>query len=340
MKKFKGLIFASIAIISCQANAGLGSWIHMANTAREAKETYDMGKDYAKKHTESGPSGEGVTRGQANCPEHYPMGAPQVVAGEVDKIARRSFFLCREGYAVQFDPQKKTPLWASEYLSATILRGGKEDRTDDFRPDPAVPFGAQATLNDYKGSKFDRGHVAPAADMNGRNANAMSETFFLTNMVPQVGPNNNRGIWADLEGQLRNWTLSRGHINVTTGPIFMGKYGTMGRSAVAIPTHLYKVILDPRTGETIAFIIPNVQVKTPKVRRLDEGNDLYPQTKPEMSEKCGASADSTCSLENFIVKVSEVERVTGLKFFPSIKEPQRTQIINANPGNFPISKRR
>lgn len=341
MKKFKGLIFASIAVVAMNVQAGpggLGGMMNMLESAHGAKEKYDSANEAVKKFRENNQNTEAsgsVTRGQANCPDHYPVGAPVVVAGEVEKIARRSFFLCREGYAVQFDPQKKTPLWTSEYLAASLLRAGKEERTDDFRPDPSVPSGAQATLNDYRGSKFDRGHVTPAADMNGRNPNAMSETFFLTNMVPQVGPNNNRGIWADLEGQVRNWTLARGRLNVLTGPIFNRQYETMGRSAVAIPTHLYKVVLDPKTGETIAFIIPNVQIKTPKVRRLDEGNENYIQTTDKAAINCG----STCTLENFVVKVADVERATGLKFFSGIAEPQRTNIVNSQPGKFSLGKR-
>lgn len=336
MNKFKGFVIASLAVVSLQAYAGIGS---LLQNATEAKEKYDTAQEVAGKaknylEQQNAQQVSGVTRGQANCPEHYPVGAPKVVAGELDKIERRSFFLCREGYAVQFDPQKKTPLWTSEYLAASILNGGKEERTDDFRADPSVPYGAQATLNDYKGSKFDRGHVTPAADMNGRNPNAMSETFFLTNMVPQVGPNNNRGIWADLEGQIRKWVMVRGRLHVVTGPIYSGQYETMGRSKVAIPTHLYKVVLDPKTNETIAFILPNVQIRTPKVRRYDEGNPTYKQTTPNMAIDC----NSTCGIENFVVKVSDVERATGLKFFPGINEQQRTQIVNSNPGRFAISK--
>lgn len=341
MNKFKGLVVASIAIVSMHAHAGLGSLMGAISTAQDVKEKYETASELAQKAREFTQQRQGVvqqvsgiSKGQANCPEHYPVGAPLVVNGEKEKIERRSFFLCREGYAVQFDPQKKTPLWTAEYLSASLLRGGKEDRTDDFRPDPEVPNGAQATLSDYKGSKFDRGHVTPAADMNGRNPKAMSETFYLTNMVPQVGPNNNRGIWADLEGQIRNWAMARGRLHVVTGPIFAGKYDTMGRSKVAIPTHLYKVVLDPKTGETIAFILPNVQIKTPKVRRYDAGNPQYKQTTPSMALDC----NSSCSLKNFVAKVSDVERATGLQFFSNLPEPKRTQIVNATPGKFAIAK--
>jgi endonuclease G, mitochondrial len=80
------------------------------------------------------------------------------------------------------------------------LINGSQDRTDDFRPDPAVST-ASASLNAYKGSGYDRGHLCPAADMK-LNQTSMSETFFLSNMSPQV-EGFNRGIWSTLEDQVR-----------------------------------------------------------------------------------------------------------------------------------------
>ena len=60
---------------------------------------------------------------------------------------------------------------------------GQSERTENFRPDPAVPSGS-AQLNDYKNSGYDRGHLCPAGDMT-FNEQAMSETFYLSNMSPQ-----------------------------------------------------------------------------------------------------------------------------------------------------------
>lgn len=264
-----------------------------------------------------------------HCDQHYPMGKP-IVTIDFEKIERRSFYLCRTEYAVQFDPAFKTPLWSAENLVGERISGAKEPRTDNFQADPQVPNPAQASLNDYKGSHFDRGHMSPAADMRvPANSNldptqTMSESFYLTNMVPQVGMNNNRGIWADLEGQLRGWSVHRGQILVVTGPVFDKGYQTIGSSRVAVPTYLYKVILDPKKMETIAFLIPNQQIVTRKSHSLDKGNPNYPQTLPNASINC----NSTCSIANFVVPVSKVEEMTGLKFFSKIPESQRQALIN------------
>lgn len=253
------------------------------------------------------------------CPQHYPLGAPIVVSAQKDKVERRSFYLCRTGYAVQFDPATKTPLWSAEKLDAQLLQGAKDPRTDDFQPDPQVPAPAQASLADYRGSHFDRGHMSPAADQSGRPGNAMSESFYLTNMVPQVGPNQNRGIWADLEAQVRKWAEDRGEILVVTGPIFDQGTVAVGRSQVWVPTRLYKVAIDPKTLESIAFIIPNRQVVTRKTRKLDEGNPNYPQTTPEQAVNCNGGP---CTPTSFAVPVSAVEQATGLRFFSALNEQQ------------------
>lgn len=250
------------------------------------------------------------------CPEHYPMGMPIVMSAESDKLARRSFYLCQTGYAVQFDPATKTPLWVAERVTVAQTGAEKEDRTNDFRPNPDVPAAAQAALSDYKGSHFDRGHMAPAADQYGRSPSAMSESFYLTNMVPQVGPNQNRGIWADLENTVRGWARQRGEVLIVTGPIFAQGTVSMGRSKVWVPTHLYKVVLDPKTSESIAFIIPNVQVVTRKTRNLDEGNPQFPQTQPAAAQNCG----NVCSVANFQVPVSAVEKATGIRFFSKMDQ--------------------
>lgn len=263
------------------------------------------------------------------CEEHYGLGRPLVTVDN-NRVENRSFYLCRTAYAVQFDPAYKTPLWVAENLTAQRITGAKESRTDDFQPDPQVPFAAQASLNDYKGSKFDRGHNAPAADMKVLNTSgynvtqAMSESFYLTNMFPQVGMNNNRGIWSDLEGQVRGWSVRKGQLLVVTGPVFVKGFQTIGKSRVAVPTYLYKVIVDPKTLQAIAFLIPNQQIVTRRTNKLDKGNVNYPQTLPDSAINC----NSKCTIANFAVPVGKVEQMTGLKFFSSLPENQRNNVIN------------
>jgi len=251
------------------------------------------------------------------CTQHYPLGAPLIVSAEKEKIARRSFYLCEQNYAVQFDPATKNPIWVAERLVGSEQANTFVERADNFQSHPVVPKPAQASLNDYRGSKFDRGHMAPAADM--LDDYSMNQSFFLTNMVPQVGPNMNRGIWADLEAMARKWSEARGEVLVLSGPIFGQGFKTMGKSNVAVPTHLYKIVLDPKTSESIAFVMPNVQIVTRKTRSLDQGNPEFPQTMPQSAVNCGRA----CIIDDFIVPLSTVEQATGLQFFSQLDAQQK-----------------
>lgn len=267
-------------------------------------------------------TGNGASRAPGACPQHYPAGYPVPVGVEADKQNRRAFYTCESNYAVMLDPQTKTPLWVSERLIGSQQASTFVEREDNFMPHPALPRQVQASLTDYRGSKLDRGHMAPAADM--LTPQAMAESFYLTNMVPQVGPNMNRGIWADLEAMVRKWSEARQDVQVVTGPIFEGNVATMGNNKVWVPTSLYKVVLDLRTMESIAFIIPNHQIVTRKVKKLDAGNAQIPQTLPEYAVNCGR----VCQLDDFIVPLNAVEKKTGLFFFPAVSNPTRSNVTN------------
>ena len=113
------------------------------------------------------------------------------------------------------------------------LRAAK--RGDDFRPDPAVPTGS-ATPQDYTRSGYDRGHLAPAADMS-FSVKTMSESFYMSNMSPQA-PQFNRGIWSKLEKQVRHFATKEKRIVVVTGPILpVEKTITIGANKVTVPQY-------------------------------------------------------------------------------------------------------
>lgn len=172
--------------------------------------------------------------------------------------------LVKEYYVVCHDNPQRMPEWVTYRLTRDDL-GAERPRTDDFRPDPALPSGERAALADYRNSGYDRGHMAPAADFK-RNAVAMSETFLLTNMTPQR-PNLNRRIWAQLEEEIRSLVLAHGSIWVFTGSLFLDANGNptapttfIGPGRVAVPTHFYKAVLcEHATGsvEMFAFIMEN-----------------------------------------------------------------------------------
>lgn len=185
------------------------------------------------------------------CPQHVHWGAPEFVV-KVENIQ----YLCRTGYAVAYSNSHKNPLYVAEHVSKDRI--GDEPRTEDFRIDPEVKPEYQATLQDYTGSGYDRGHMSPAAN-NGANKQAMSESFLLSNMVPQ-NPGNNRGIWKQLEVYVRDWVVKGSDLYVIQGAIFDEGHKNIGKN-LAVPTRLFKVIVDPTNKRMIAFIFPNEKLE-------------------------------------------------------------------------------
>lgn len=185
------------------------------------------------------------------CKEYSKLGIP----------GKDGEMLCRKGYLLSHSSENKTPIWVIEHLTGEKA-SGIVPRYNKFQPDPDLYEGERAELSDYKGSNYDRGHMAPAADMKW-DQQAMEECFYLSNMVPQVGKGMNQGIWARLEDHVRDWAIARGEVYIFTGPIYKGgPTKTIGENKVAIPTHLYKIIYDPYKAEAIAFKMPNQKLNT------------------------------------------------------------------------------
>ena len=151
----------------------------------------------------------------------------------------------------------------SEWVAYTITREKLVSvikRTDDFRADTSITTGS-ATPADYKASGYDRGHLAPAADMQW-SSETMHESFLMSNMTPQA-PQLNRGMWKELEENVRKWAQNFGEVTVVTGPVLekpSAEYSSIGSNKVAVPEFFYKALLSKsNNGDTImaAFIMPN-----------------------------------------------------------------------------------
>lgn len=197
--------------------------------------------------------------------------------------------------------------WSAECIKSSMLQKNAT-RSNDFRPDEKISTGS-ATLADYKSSGYDRGHLVPAADMS-FDADAMSETFYMSNMSPQA-PQFNRGIWVNLETQVRLWAQKFGKIYVVSGPVLnksAEEFPSIGKNQVSVPEFYYKVILAPvfkdeedkntpedsESAMAIGFIIPN--------------------------QKCEKE------FWDYAVPIDEVENITNIDFFPQLEDSLENQI--------------
>jgi endonuclease G len=183
-----------------------------------------------------------------NCPQHTIHGAP------VSSITENTQYVCHSNYAIHYRYDTKTAEYVVEHLDDLDINGPAK-RKDDFRPDDLIPDDKEATLEDYSGEPYDRGHLAPAAN-NRASQEQMSESFFLSNMVPQVA-NNNRGIWKQLEMQERQWATAPGtDFYIISGGIYDAGHAKTG-NGLGIPTRLYKIIIEKNSKRVMAYLMPN-----------------------------------------------------------------------------------
>lgn len=213
-----------------------------------------------------------------NCAEHTIHGAP------VSQLTDTQY-ICHVNYAVHYRFDTKTAEYVVEHLDALDVSGAVK-RKNNFRPDPMVDDDKEASLDDYRASGYDRGHLAPAANNSGTKEQ-MDESFYLTNMIPQ-NKYHNRGIWRILEERVRDTAAEGNDIYVISGTIYDNGYLTIGNN-VGVPTRVWKVVFNATTGESIAFLFPNERLEIE-------------------------------DMPKFATTVDAVEKETGINFFPEMGE--------------------
>lgn len=186
----------------------------------------------------------------AACPQFFAQGTPPVV-----KTRPMQRALCYDAFAILHSGESKTPVLVAQRLNRASVADADEKRTNRFFADARLPFAERATLEDYQGSGYDRGHMAPAGDM--PTAQAMAQSFSLANMVPQA-PAHNRGVWASsVEAAARKYaSRASGNIFVVTGPIFVPSIEdspSIGRGKVRVPKYLFKLVYDEDDNRAWAY---------------------------------------------------------------------------------------
>ncbi|NVK75116.1 MAG: DNA/RNA non-specific endonuclease [Oceanospirillaceae bacterium] len=158
-------------------------------------------------------------------------------------------------FSLSYHEATEQPLWVAYKLTEHNLIG-RVSRTNDFREDPSIITGS-ATLSDYKYSGYDRGHLAPAGSMT-QNEEAMSESFLLSNMSPQLH-SFNAGVWLRLENFERSVVPRFDSIYVIVGGVFKDNLDTIGDNDVVVPGYYYRVLLGFRSLDVcgIGFILPH-----------------------------------------------------------------------------------
>jgi endonuclease G len=160
------------------------------------------------------------------------------------------------GFTLMYSEIHEQARWVAYEINSNMSLG-QYSRSNKFKKDQSVTT-MSASDEDYRYSGYDRGHLAPAADMS-YSYEAMQESFLYSNISPQV-PEFNRGIWKNLESQIRTWG-SKNKLYVVTGPVLKSNLKTIGPNKVSVPEYYYKALLGISKEDTlgIAFMLPNTK---------------------------------------------------------------------------------
>ncbi len=185
-----------------------------------------------------------------DCLQFFARAQPPAVA-----LLRVNRALCFDDFAVLHSGQSKTPVYVAERLNRESIAQAHEKRSNAFFADARLRADERATLEDYAASGYDRGHMAPAADMT--TPQAMEQSFSLANMVPQA-PEHNRGTWAQSVEQATRKFVARadGNVYVITGPVFMPSIAqspSIGPGQVRVPAYLFKLVYDEASNRAWAY---------------------------------------------------------------------------------------
>ena len=217
---------------------------------------------------------------------------------------RRSF----AGFTACYRENYEQPEWVAYTLTPEKLVK-EADRANNFRADPQISTGS-ATPDDYKSSGYDRGHLAPAADM-AYNETTMRESFYMSNMSPQE-PSFNRGIWNNLENDVRAIAAGCDCLYVVTGPILekpASEYASIGANKVSVPEFYYKVLLAVTyKGTNSGGVTSGGDVSAGSANTVTAYAYIVPNGKTDENPN------------KFMCTIDDVEKRTGIDFFSLLED--------------------
>ncbi|MEM6272977.1 MAG: DNA/RNA non-specific endonuclease [Bacteroidota bacterium] len=197
-------------------------------------------------------------------------------------------------YSFSYNEAHEQADWVT-YLLTEAEVNAPSQRHNRFYEDDQVRS-KSASPADYANSGFDRGHLSPSAD-NYITTQANRESFFMSNISPQLPDFNRTGAWPKLEKWVRKQAEQLDSIYVVTGPVFRNSLGTIGENEVTIPGYFYKALLrfdEEGRPHTIAFLVPHL--------------------------------DSDAELKQCILPVNSLESITGIDFFPFLDDSVENQV--------------
>ena len=247
----------------------------------EDVEDEDSTENSEKVHNESNAHVEPATSDSI-----FDICKPAPLVGVSEQIIKK------KSYIASYNKDTKIANWVAWHLTSEHTEGSI-GRGNMFHEDEEVPS-PKATVEDYKGSGWSRGHMCPAGD-NKWDAEAMYQSFSLINVCPQ-NASLNSGLWNSLEIDCRNWAKRFHDIYIICGPVFFQQdHEVIGINEIYVPEAFFKVVLCLNgKPKGLGVIVKNTAGNKKK--------DIYYNS------------------------IDQVERITGMDYFPLLSDDVEDEV--------------
>jgi endonuclease G len=222
----------------------------------------------------------------------------------------------QRNYTVSYDSDRYAALWVAYPLCHDHMAAGREE---EWGYDPQIPeeeqtsvrkgYGASVPTANYPKNFYARGHQLPNADRSGV-PQMMAQTYYSTNMTPQIQNGFNGAIWAKLEEAVRSAVPQGDTLYVVTGAAF-SRVGA---------DDMVKTVINKNDEKELP--VPNYYWKALLKVKRDAGILVEAQTVgfwlPHDDLKGHSYAD-------YAVSVDQIEEWTGIDLFPNLPDDLESQ---------------
>ena len=227
-------------------------------------------------------------------------------------------------YSIEWDCMRRAQRWACwQWTKANSKKGwerknwdgatwmGEKWTGDPFQADPEIPAAYRTELSDYRGSGYDRGHICASEDRI-CSMNVNGQTFFLSNMHPQIN-SFNANVWATMESRVRTW---RDAVVNNGGTMYICKGGTIGDVNINGKRQTGVLDKNPSTGrsnEGLRMPVPKyffMAILKRTTAGVYQAMAFWAEHKPDNSK----------DLTPYMISVNELESRTGYDFFCNLPD--------------------
>lgn len=213
-------------------------------------------------------------------------------------------------FCIEYDKTKRHAKWVAYTIDCNTAQKfwsrGDWKKGDPFRIDPKLPKEICIGNADHRKDIYDRGHLCASEDrVYSQDANA--QTFYYSNISPQLEAFNQRGPWYELEKRVREWGGCEEKITPLGDTLYIVKGGTI-RDGEFYDSRGKHGVMVKNTNKMNGIVVPAYFFVALVSRKASSANGIafYLDHKDH---------GNSYSLADYAISIDSLERLTGIDFF-------------------------